>query len=109
MGIVPAGSWDPLNLGSLSEQTLLIDARSMEFVRLIPAPASAFSLRVVTQGDDGRRLAISHWNKLHKGVLARALVRHRPRVTTIAGVLSWAHRAGIQLERVGPRDLDLVV
>jgi hypothetical protein len=81
----------------------------MEYVRLIPTPASACSLRVVSEGADGRRLAISHWNKFHKGVLARGLVRDRPRVTTIGGLLAWAGRAGIRLERVGPRELDLVI
>lgn len=133
-GIVAAGSWDPVDLsrplsgsatrGSLSESgtrgslgerseskggSLLIDARSKEYVRLIPAPDTAFSLRVVSEGDDGRRLAISHWNKHHKGVLARALVRDRPRIGGIASLLSWAQDAGIRLERVGERELDLVV
>ena len=124
-GIVAAGSWDPVDLsravsgsgtrGSLSERSeskggpLLIDARSKEYVRLIPAPDTAFSLRVVSEGDDGRRLAISHWNKHHKGVLARALVRDRPRIGGIASLLSWAQDAGVRLERVGDRELDLVV
>ena len=125
-GIVAAGSWDPVDLsrpvsgsatrGSLSERSeskgplgLLIDARSKEYVRLIPAPMTAFSLRVVSEGGDGRRLAISHWNKHHKGVLARALVWDRPRLRGIGTLLSWAQDAGIRLERVGERELDLVV
>jgi len=124
-GIVAAGSWAPVDLRSpsqplaprpLSERSeskgppgLLIDARSKEYVRLIPAPTTAFSLRVVSEGGDGRRLAISHWNKHHKGVLAAALVRDRPRLRGIGTLLSWAQDAGIRLERVGERELDLVV
>lgn len=115
-GVVSAGSWDPFDIGSLSESSeskvppeLLIDARSKEYVRLIPPPATAFSLRVVSEGDDGRRLAISHWNKHHKGVLAAALVRGRPRIRGIRTLLSWAQNAGVRLEQVGERDLDLIV
>ena len=107
-GIVAAGRWDPLDPASLSASPL-IDARSKEYVRLVPAPATAFSLRVVSEGEDGRRLAISHWNKFHKGVLAAALVRDRPRVGSIGALASWAQSAGIRLERVGERQLDLVV
>jgi len=113
-GIVAAGSWTPVDLRSPGKQSeskgeLLVDARSKEYVRLIPAPATAFSLRVVSEGGDGRRLAISHWNKHHKGVLAAALVRDRPRLRGIGTLLSWAQDAGIRLERVGERELDLVV
>ncbi len=120
-GIVGAGSWDPLTRGSTVEEPetpaaperrpdpLLVDARSKEYVRLIPAPSGAWTLRVVSEGEDGRRLAISHWNKHHKGVLARALVRDRPRVRRIAELLAWAAGAGIRLERVGDRGLDLIV
>jgi len=108
VGVVAAGSWDPLDLASL-DGTLLIDARSKEYVRLIRPPDTAFGLRVVSEGDDGRRLAISHWNKHYKGVLARALVRDRPRIGGVGSLLSWAESAGVRLERVGDRELDLVV
>jgi len=129
-GIVSAGSWDPIDLlRSISERAggergssapearietskgapLLVDARSKEYVRLIPPPPTAVSLRVVSEGEDDRRLAISHWNKHHKGVLAAALVRDRPRVRRLSELLSWAEHAGVRLEQVGDRELDLVV
>lgn len=123
-GIVSAGSWDPVDLalpGPPVEEGasrpsrdhpvdgLLIDARSGEYVRRIRPPAHAFALRVVSEGADGRRLAISHWNKLHKGVLAAALVRDRPRIRRVHDLLAWASGAAIRLERVGDRQLDLVV
>lgn len=66
-------------------------------------------LRVVSEGDDGRRLAISHWNKHHKGVLAAALVRDRPRLARLEDLLTWAEQADVRLERTGERSLDLVV
>ncbi len=78
-------------------------------MRLFRPPAVAWTLRVVSEGDDGRRLVISHWNKHHKGVLAAALVRDRPRVRRIDDLLAWAQDAGIRLERVGDRQLDLIV
>ena len=117
-GIVHAGSWAPCSLveepaqrASRNQPTsdLLLDARSKEYVRLLPPPPTAFALRVVSEGEDGRRLAISHWNKFHKGRLARALVRDRPRVRRVEQLLDWARNAGIRLERVGERELDLVV
>lgn len=67
------------------------------------------TLRVVSEGDDGRRLAISHWNKHHKGVFAAALVRDRPEVAGVEDLLAWARRAGVRLESTGERSLDLVV
>ncbi len=88
---------------------LVIDARSQEYVRLILPPATAWTLRVVSEDSEGRRLAISHWNKHHKGVLAAALVRDRPRVRRIGDLLDWASGAGIRLEATGDRSLDLVI
>lgn len=118
-GIVSAGSWDPVSLveeraaGERLETNaradLLIDARSGEYVRRIRPPAHAFALRVVSESPDGRRLAISHWNKLHKGVLAATLVRDRPRIRRVEDLLAWASGAAIRLERVGDRGLDLLV
>ena len=117
-GIVSAGSWEPASLAEEPAQRasrnqaapqLLIDARSSEYVRLVRPPAHAWSLRVVTAGEDGRRLAISHWNKFHKGVLAGALVRDRPRVRRMDDLLVWSDSVGIRLEQVGERQLDLMV
>jgi len=36
-------------------------------------------------------------------------VRDRPRVRGIGSLLAWADVAGVRLERVGDRELDLVV
>lgn len=113
-GVVTAGSWDPVKLAQFDAEApsssveVLIDARSKEYVRRIAPPPGTYALRVVAESDDGRRLAISHWNKYHKGVLAAALVRDRPRLRGIASLLSWAEDAGVRLERVGDRELDLV-
>jgi len=109
-GIVPAGSWDPVEAAAL--ETVggpVVDARSGEFVRRIRTPRSAWTLRVVTAGDDGRRLAVSHWNKLHKGLLVAALVRERPRIGSVRALVEWARSNALGLEVVGDRALDLVV
>ena len=103
-GLVTAGAWESPALDGL-----VVDARSKEYVRRVAAPTGAWSLRVVTADDDGRRLAISHWNKHHKGVLARALVRDRPRIGSVRALLEWAADAGVRLEAVGERELDLLV
>lgn len=87
----------------------LIDLRSQEYVRKIAAPAGSWAVRIVSDGSDGRRLAVSHWNKHHKGVVVRELVRDRPKLGGIQSLLGWAERSGVRLERTGPTSLDLVV
>lgn len=109
-GIVPALAWTPVELAALQAAgDVVVDARSKEYQRLVKAPADAWTLRVVSVADDGRRLAISHWNKHHKGVLAAALVADRPQLADVAALLAWSEGAGVRLERTGPRELDLVI
>jgi len=106
-GLVAAGRWDGVEPSEL--RGFVVDARSKEYVRRIKAPAHAWTLRVVTEDSDGRRLAVSHWNKHHKGVLARALVRDRPRIGGVNDLVAWAHAARLRIEVVGEGELDLVV
>ena len=87
----------------------VVDLRSGEFVRKTKLPAGGWSVRVVSEGDDGRRLAVSHWNKLHKGVLIGALVRGMPSLVTIDDLLAWSSAAGFRLEPVGEHQLEFVV
>jgi cytoplasmic iron level regulating protein YaaA (DUF328/UPF0246 family) len=105
-GIVAAGSWEPVDLATLPG--LVVDARSKEYVRLVAPSPSAITLRVVSEDAAGRRLAISHWNKHHKGVLARALVAARPTIRTLPALLTWAPTAALRLDRTGPTTLDLI-
>jgi len=111
-GVVPgAGPCSPaLDLNDLAASAgPLVDLRSKEYVRRAPLPDGQWTVRVVSEGADGRRLAVSHWNKYYKGVVLGALVRSRPRLTGIRSLLTWAAATGIRLEQIGPESLDLVV
>lgn len=109
-GLVTANGDTPPSLSALlAEGSLVIDLRSKEYARRDPVPPGGWTVRVVSEGDDGRRLAISHWNKLHKGIFVAALVRARPRAATLGGLLRWARGAGFHLERVADGHLDLVI
>lgn len=110
-GLVRSDRWEapaPL-LDLVAVDGAVLDLRSKDYARRDPVPADGWTVRVVSEGDDGRRLAVSHWNKLHKGLLVGALVRHRPKTATVPGIIRWANRAGFQLERVAEGQLDLVV
>ena len=110
-GLVHADRWEPLQplAAILAAGETILDLRSGEYARKVKLPAGGWSVRVVSEGDDGRRLAVSHWNKLYKGQLVGALVRERPRVSTVPGLVRWANRAGFRLEQVGDRQLEFVV
>jgi cytoplasmic iron level regulating protein YaaA (DUF328/UPF0246 family) len=90
---------------------MILDLRSESYVALGPAPARAESwyLRVVSEGDDGRRRALNHFNKKGKGEFVRALLLAGIDHPDSASLLTWAATAGIRLERGDPRELDLVV
>lgn len=89
-------------LGELDE--LVVDLRSGTYAALARVPA-AVTVRVVT----ATGLAVSHHNKAHKGLLARALVLAPREPTTVAGLVRIAARAGLTLVRTGPAALELVV
>lgn len=111
-GLVRADRWEAAASGldaSVADGQLVIDLRSKDYARRDPVPPGGWTVRVVSEGEDGRRLAISHWNKLHKGVFVGALVRARPRAETLPGLLRWAAGAGFRLERVADGHLDFVV
>jgi hypothetical protein len=78
---------------------LVLDLRSEGYRALGPLDA-AVPLRVVSEGADGRRRALNHWNKTAKGRLVRALGRSRPVVGSMAGFQEWARSEGIVIDRV---------
>lgn len=90
---------------------LVIDARSEAYASLGPAPRRENSvyLRVVSVGEAGRRVALSHFNKKAKGLFARAVVAAGIRPESVDDLLGWATSAGIRLERGADGELDLVV
>jgi uncharacterized protein len=101
-------AWHPALGKSLSAvDELVLDLRSGPYAHLATVP-HAVPVRVVEQDASGRRLAVSHFNKAHKGRLAAALARAPREPGTLRGVISIAGGAGLRLERTA-EGLDLVV
>jgi uncharacterized protein len=90
---------DPL-LARLSRDELLVDLRSGSYAALGVAPG-AVTVDVVAERDDGSRSVVSHFNKAHKGRLARALCATRSDPGDAAAVAGVARRAGLRVERRG--------
>jgi uncharacterized protein len=63
---------------------------------------------VIAEHADGRRAVVSHFNKAHKGRLARALASTRSEPGDAAQVAAVARRAGMRVERSG-NELTIVV
>ena len=60
-------------------------------------------MNVLSERPDGSRAVVSHFNKAHKGRLARALAVTRAEPSDAAGVAAVARRAGMRVERAGRR------
>ena len=105
-----ATRWRPLTepvLAELAEGELVVDLRSGAYVGLGRLD-TAVRADVVTEHSDGRRTVVSHFNKAHKGRLARALAATRSEPGDAADVATVARRAGMRVERDGYR-LTIVV
>lgn len=105
-----AARWRPLTepvLADLAERELIVDLRSGAYVGLGRLD-TAVRADVVTEHPDGRRTVVSHFNKAHKGRLARALAATRSEPGDAADVARVARRAGMRVERDGSR-LTIVV
>lgn len=87
---------------------LVLDLRSEMYAELGPAPAAVF-VRVVTEGADGQRRALNHFNKKGKGEFVRRLLLAGIDLPDIASLLQWAARAGIRLTLLESGELELVV
>jgi cytoplasmic iron level regulating protein YaaA (DUF328/UPF0246 family) len=64
---------------------------------------------VLAERAGGGRSVVSHFNKAHKGRLARALATTRAEPSDAAGVAAVARRAGMRVERTGAAHLDVIV
>lgn len=60
---------------------------------------------VLTEKPDGSRSVVSHFNKHHKGLLARALVVSRAEPSDVKGVARVAAKAGLTVEIASPTEL----
>jgi cytoplasmic iron level regulating protein YaaA (DUF328/UPF0246 family) len=87
---------------------LLLDLRSEGYVGLGPVPVrpGAVFLRVLTEGPDGARRALNHFNKQAKGRFTRALLDAGLDFQTIDELVDWAAIAGFRLEPHGEPDTD---
>jgi hypothetical protein len=106
-----ASRWRPLLdpvLAALAAGEPVVDLRSGSYAALGRVPG-AVTVSVLAQRSDGGRTVVSHFNKAHKGRLARALATTRAEPADAAGVAAVARRAGLRVERTGAAHLDVVV
>lgn len=94
-------------LAEISSRELVVDLRSGAYVGLGRLPV-AVRVDVLAEHPDGRRSTVSHFNKAHKGRLARALASSSADPDDAAGVAAIARRAGMRVERDG-NQLTIVV
>ncbi|MCV7414879.1 peroxide stress protein YaaA [Mycolicibacterium litorale] len=92
-------------LARIADGELVVDLRSGSYAALGRLPA-AVHVDVLAEHADGRRTVVSHFNKAHKGRLARALATTRSEPSDATAVAAVARRAGMRVERDGD---DLVV
>lgn len=87
---------------------LVIDLRSGAYAALGKVPG-AIDVRVLSEDVTGRRKVISHFNKAHKGKLARALARSVGEPSGIDDVCAIAEDAGMRVERETGNRLCVVI
>lgn len=105
-----AKRWRPVLepvLADIAAAELVVDLRSGSYAALATIPG-AVRVDVVTEHADGRRVTVSHFNKAHKGRLARALATTRSEPDDAAAVATTARRAGMRVER-DDRRLTIIV
>ena len=105
-----ASRWRPLLepvLAELAQRELVVDLRSGSYAALGRLP-DAVHVEVLAEHSDGTRTVVSHFNKAHKGRLARALATTRAEPDDAASVATVARRAGLHVERRG-NNLTVVV
>lgn len=102
-----ASLWRPELSDALSAEAageLVVDLRSGVYQQLGPVPG-AVTATVLTEQPDGSRKVVSHFNKHHKGLLARALVLTRAEPSDIGALARVATKAGLRVEVESPTEL----
>ncbi|SOD95237.1 peroxide stress protein YaaA [Blastococcus haudaquaticus] len=87
---------------------LVVDLRSGSYAALAPVPG-AVTLEVLSERPDGTRSVVSHFNKAHKGRVARLLALTTAEPADVVRLRSLLRRAGLHVEHDGGRALTLVV
>lgn len=85
-------------LAGIATHELVVDLRSGSYAALARIPG-AVAVDVLAEHADGHRTVVSHFNKAHKGALARLLAGTRAEPTDAAAVAALARRAGMRVER----------
>ncbi len=100
--------WRPaLDAVLAAEPGLVVDLRSGAYAALAPVPG-AVTVQVLSERPDGSRAVVSHFNKAHKGRLARLLAGTRAEPHDVASLRRLLARAGLHVEHAG-RALTLVI
>ncbi|MFE3000863.1 peroxide stress protein YaaA [Nocardia sp. NPDC059246] len=86
---------------------LVVDLRSGTYQNLGRVPG-AVTATVLTERPDGKRTVVSHFNKHHKGLLARALVLSRSEPSDIDGLARVAEKSGLRTEIASPTELLII-
>jgi cytoplasmic iron level regulating protein YaaA (DUF328/UPF0246 family) len=94
-------------LAAVAAAELVVDLRSGSYAALGRVPG-AVTVNVLAERPDGSRSVVSHFNKAHKGRLARVLASTRAEPTDAAAVAAVARRAGMRVERKG-NALEIVI
>ena len=105
-----AARWRPVLepvLARLVSTELVVDLRSGSYAALGRLPG-AVKVDVLAERADGSRSVVSHFNKAHKGRLARALATTKSEPDDAAQVAAVARRAGMRVERQG-NELTVVI
>jgi len=87
---------------------LVVDLRSGSYAALAPVPG-AVALEVLSERPDGSRSVVSHFNKAHKGRVARLLATTTAEPDGVVRLRSLLRRAGLHVEHDGGTALTLVV
>jgi hypothetical protein len=101
--------WKPV-LGPVlaADGDLVVDLRSGAYADLAPVPG-AVTVQVLSERPDGTRAVVSHFNKAHKGRLARLLATTTGEPDGVVRLRALLRRAGLHVEHDGGTRLTLVV
>jgi uncharacterized protein len=87
---------------------LVVDLRSGSYAALAPVPG-AVTVDVLSERSDGSRSVVSHFNKAHKGRVARLLALTTAEPDSPVRLRGLLRRAGLHVEHDGGSRLTLVV
>jgi hypothetical protein len=87
---------------------LVVDLRSGSYAQLGPVPG-AVTVQVLSERPDGTRAVVSHFNKAHKGRLARLLATSTAEPADVVRLRALLRRGGWRVEHDGGTALTILV